>query len=66
MKTQYFKGVGDLKLLPCPFCGSTNVVYEQYEHAAGSRWRVCCCALEPPGGAVSPAWRRCFELIRGL
>ena len=26
MKTQYFKGVGDLKLLPCPFCGSTNVV----------------------------------------
>lgn len=45
MKTQYFKGVGDLKLLPCPFCGSTNVVYEQYEHAAGSRWRVCCFEL---------------------
>ncbi len=33
----------DLMLLPCPFCGSTDVVYEQYEHAAGSRWRVCCC-----------------------
>ena len=43
MKTPYFEGTGDLTLLPCPFCGSTNVVYERYEHAAGSRWRVFCC-----------------------
>ena len=30
----------DLK--PCPFCGSTNIYYEKYEHSAGMRWRIVC------------------------
>lgn len=29
-------------LLPCPFCGNREIVYEQYEHAAGTRWRCWC------------------------
>jgi len=33
---------GDLALLPCPFCGSERVVYEQYQHSSGERWRVLC------------------------
>lgn len=52
MKTQYFENTGDL--LPCPFCGNTAVLYEQYETPAGSRWRVCCggcCATLDPGHA---------------
>lgn len=31
-------------LKPCPFCGSDEVVYEQYVHLNGQqRWRVFCC-----------------------
>ena len=38
----YFKADGDLRLERCPFCGSSNVVYEKYLHTAGYRWRVIC------------------------
>ena len=38
----YFKADGDLYLDRCPFCGSSNVVYEKYLHTAGYRWRVVC------------------------
>ena len=41
-ETGYFKASGDLALCRCPFCGSENVVYERYLHAAGYRWRVVC------------------------
>lgn len=44
----------DLMLLPCPFCGNTEIVYEQYETLVGDRWRVCCggcCATLDPGYA---------------
>lgn len=33
----YFKADGDLRLERCPFCGSSNVVYEKYLHTAGYR-----------------------------
>lgn len=29
-------------LLPCPFCGGTDIVYERYLHKAGERYRVWC------------------------
>lgn len=29
-------------LLPCPFCGSTNLYAHDYDHGNGIRWRVCC------------------------
>ena len=32
-------------ILPCPFCGESEEIYfEQYEHAAGNRWRIVCCS----------------------
>ena len=31
-----------LELKPCPFCGSDEIVYAKYNHAAGERWRVFC------------------------
>lgn len=38
----YFTANGDLSLDSCPFCGSSDVVYERYLHTAGYRWRVVC------------------------
>ena len=32
-------------ILPCPFCGENEeICLEQYEHAAGKRWRIFCCS----------------------
>ena len=32
-------------VLSCPFCGESEEIYfEQYEHAAGNRWRIVCCS----------------------
>lgn len=55
-----------LKLSPCPFCGCREVVYEEYMHAAGVRWRVVCfgcMASVDPGYAqerhvVAQMWNR--------
>lgn len=33
---------GDLHLDPCPFCGSTEIVYWEYETPVGPRWRIFC------------------------
>lgn len=41
-ETGYFTANGDLSLDSCPFCGSSDVVYERYLHTAGYRWRVVC------------------------
>lgn len=30
------------KALPCPFCGSTDIYYRKYQHAAGERWAILC------------------------
>lgn len=30
--------------LPCPFCGGTEIVVEQYLHTVGSRWRIWCAS----------------------
>lgn len=43
-------------LLPCPFCGNSEIAYEQYEHAAGTRfrcWCIQCMAGIDPGYAQS-------------
>ena len=30
-------------VLPCPFCGENEEIFlEQYDHAAGKRWRIVC------------------------
>ena len=53
-------------LSPCPFCGNAEIVYEQYAHGAGPRWRVWCTeclACIDPGYAqtkwpVQAMWNR--------
>ena len=35
----------ETKVLPCPFCGESEEIYlQEYEHAAGKRWRICCAS----------------------
>lgn len=60
------QGNRDMALEPCPFCGSTNVVYERYSSKAGERWRCWCTdciASVDPGyaqsrGPVQRMWNR--------
>ena len=44
---------GDLHLMPCPFCGTSEIIYWQYETAVGPRWKIFClkCAA-----GVDPGW----------
>lgn len=57
---------GDDAVLPCPFCGSKNITYGRYEHAAGRRYAIVCmnCMAQiDPGwaqswGAVQELWNR--------
>ena len=45
------------ELKRCPFCGSDEVVFMQYEHTAGPRWKVFCCgctAMVDTGYAQNP------------
>lgn len=39
--------------LPCPFCGSDNVVTYRYEHDAGTRYAIMCmgCVV-----TLDPGW----------
>ncbi len=51
---------------PCPFCGSEEIAYGKYEHAAGERYAILCmnCMAQiDPGwaqswGAVQELWNR--------
>ena len=44
-------------LLPCPFCGSSDIYYRKYEHAAGERWAILCanCMAEIDTGCAQTA-----------
>ena len=63
---QFFRPTDRTELKPCPFCGNDEVVYEQYEHTVGLRWRVVCCgcmAMVDPGYTqqrhqVAEMWNR--------
>lgn len=43
----------DLELLPCPFCGGTEVAYFRYKHLAGDRYGVLCCDCM---ASIDPGW----------
>lgn len=55
-----------LSLLPCPFCGETEIVYIRYKCSAGDRFGALCCgcmASIDPGYAqqktvVQAMWNR--------
>lgn len=44
-------------LLPCPFCGSSDIYYRKYNHAAGERWAILCanCMAEIDTGCAQNA-----------
>lgn len=43
-----------LELKSCPFCGEKeDLVYIQYEHAAGKRWKIMCCGC---CAEIDPGW----------
>ena len=50
-------------LLPCPFCGSNEVVYIQYEHVAGLRWKVMCCGCV---AQIDPGYAQEKGVVRGM
>lgn len=37
----------------CPFCGGHEIVFERYEHAAGTRWKIWCTGCM---AAIDPGW----------
>lgn len=41
--------------LPCPFCGSNNIVTYQYEHDAGTRYAIMCMGCV---ATIDPGWVR--------
>lgn len=44
------------ELKPCPFCGSTNIYVDEYDHHCGNkRWRVVC--LECMGQVDAGIWQ---------
>ena len=63
---QFIRPENREELARCPFCGCEEIVYEKYEHLAGTRWRVVCCgcmAMIDPGYAkdrhqVAEMWNR--------
>ena len=54
------------ELKPCPFCGSEEIVFMQYQTVVGLRWRTFCCGCAAgidPGYAqemhqVTEMWNR--------
>ncbi|NMB69831.1 restriction alleviation protein, Lar family [candidate division WWE3 bacterium] len=53
----------DLKLLPCPFCGSHDIVYMKYNHAAGERWAVVCMGCMAD---IDPGWAQQKHQVQDL
>lgn len=52
-----FIKVKEGELLPCPFCGGTDIYYRKYDHAAGVRWAILCanCMAEIDTGCAQNA-----------
>lgn len=50
-------------LLPCPFCGCEEVVYMQYKHDAGMRWKVFCCGC---AAQIDPGYAQEKGVVREL
>lgn len=60
---QFVRPTDRKELLPCPFCGNGEVVYEQYMHDVGERWRVVCCGCM---ASIDPGYARNPETVRGM
>lgn len=56
-------GNGEDHLLPCPFCGSEDIAYGKYEHAAGPRWAVVCMGCM---AQIDPGWAQMRHAVQEL
>ena len=62
-ETGYFTANGDLSLDSCPFCGSSDVVYERYLHTAGYRWRVVCTSCM---ASIDPGYAQKRSMVQRM
>lgn len=53
----------ELELKPCPFCGSNEIVYMQYEHTAGLRWQVFCCGC---AASIDPGYAQSMHVVKEM
>lgn len=53
----------DLELNSCPFCGSNEIVYMKYNHAAGERWAVVCMGCM---ASIDPGWAQQKHQVQDL
>lgn len=50
-------------LLPCPFCGGKEILYEKYARAAGVRWRVWCSGCV---AGIDPGYAQQAHTVRRM
>lgn len=53
----------NLDLKPCPFCGSEEIMYIQYNHIAGKRWRVQCAHCV---AGIDPGYAQIRHVVRDM
>lgn len=53
----------DIELASCPFCGSDEIVYMKYNHAAGERWAVVCMGCM---ASIDPGWAQQKHQVQDL
>lgn len=53
----------DLGLMPCPFCGGTEVMYFRYKHFVGDRFGVLCCDCM---ANIDPGWAQQKSTVQAM
>ena len=51
------------ELDPCPFCGSEEIVFVQYEREVGLRWKVVCCGCM---AQIDPGYAQAMHQVADL
>lgn len=50
-----------IAIKPCPFCGCEDIMFVQYEHIAGLRWKIVCFGCMT---TIDPGWaQEKYQLI---
>ena len=48
---------------PCPFCGETEIIIDEYEHETGTRYRIFCTGCM---AMIDPEYAQQPETVRGM
>lgn len=51
----------NLELMPCPFCGGTEVAYFRYKHLAGDRFGALCADCM---ANIDPGWAQQKSVVQ--